>query len=294
MNSFEHPAMATHYHLNFIEDENVYADSMAKECFNRIDELETKLSRFIPDSDISRINAMKADQELMIDIETYECLKMAIEINQWTNGAFDIGVGEFMNIFRGYKEGILTLSEQKNALKQALEEKVAGSIYLDPEEHKIYCIKPGIKFDLGALGKGYAIDVICEMVKENKFRNFSISASDSTVSVHQDGKHDSAFNYKLTAEEDEVEVVLRGESVSASGTYWQGNHIFDPRTASNAVDLKFDRIWVCSDSAAMSDAFSTALFLMNEEEVETMVYSCDAIKWAAYSQKGKIIQLNKT
>jgi len=175
--------MATHYHLNLMEGENDYAEDMAMACFERIDELEGKLSRFIPDSDISRINNMKIDQELMIDIETYDCLKMAIEINQWTNGAFDIGIGEFMNIFRGYKEGVLTFSEQKDALRQALEEKVAGSIYLDPEEHKIYCIKPGIKFDLGALGKGYAIDVVAKMVMDNNFRNFSISASDSTILV---------------------------------------------------------------------------------------------------------------
>lgn len=293
MISFEHPAMATNYHLRFMEDDTSYAQSMARTCFERIDELEAKLSRFIPDSDISRINSLKAGQELMIDIETYDCLKMAIEINQWTNGAFDIGIGEFMNIFRGYKEGILNLSEQKNALKQALDEKAGGSIYLDPDKHKIYCINPGIKFDLGAVGKGYTVDIIAQILKDSGLNNFSISASDSTTLVFQSGKYDENFKYKLTAENDEVEVILRNESVSASGTYWQGNHIFDPRTGNNATDLKFSRMWVCSEAAAMSDAFSTALFLMNEAEVENMVYSCEAIKWAAYSQKGKIMLFNK-
>ncbi len=291
--SFEHPAMATQFHLHFLEDNREDLDAIAATCFERIDELEAKLSRFIPDSDISRINNLKAEQELRIDYETYHCLKTAIEINQWTNGAFDIGVGEFMNIFRGYKEGILNFSEHKNALKQAYAEKAEGSIYLDPDEHKIYCINPGIQFDLGALGKGYALDILSEMLKNDGFSDYSLSASDSTVLVFQSGKFDEQFNYKLTANDDEIEVSLRQESVSASGTYWQGNHIFDPRVGSNTTDLKFERIWVCSDEAALSDAFSTALFLMNEEEVENIVYSCDAINWAAYSQKGKIILLNK-
>ena len=284
--------MATEFHIQFMEEDDIN-HQVAIACFELIDELESKLSRFIPDSDISRINRLKLNEELLLDVETYDCLKMAIEVNQWTNGAFDIGVGEFMNIFRGYKEGVLNYSEHRNALSQALEEKQAGSIYLDPDEHKIYCVQPGIQLDLGAIGKGFALDYIAEMIQREGIKNFTLSASDSTILVFQDGKHQQESTYKLAANEEEIEVELQNESVSASGTYWQGNHIFDPRIADNTSDIRYDRMWVCCKKASLSDAFSTGMFLLNEDEVENIVYQSDAINWAAYSQNGKIVQITK-
>ena len=58
--------------------------------------------------------------------------------------------------------------------------------------------------------------------------------------------------------------------MSASGTFHQGNHIFDPRTGKNSGVSEFDRIWVASKKAAYSDAFATGFFLQSVKEIENI------------------------
>ncbi|MEO1053310.1 MAG: FAD:protein FMN transferase [Bacteroidota bacterium] len=285
--------MATQFVVQIDGVDEAYAENAAQQCFERIDELEAKLSRFIPDSDVSRINRMKEGDNLLLDYETYACLKQAIEISTWTGGAFDVGVAEWMNIFRGYKQGLLNISEYNNALKTAFEEKQQASIYVDPDENRIYCIKPGMKIDLGGIGKGFALDQLGILLSELGIENYALNSGDSTISVKGGPTDNTSWDFKIADGEAYQNLQLNDTAVSASGTYWQGNHIFDPRTGTNRKDVSFGRVWVCCHSAAYSDALSTALFLLNEEEVSQLSSDLEVISWVAYSTDEQLHILRK-
>ena len=76
--------------------------------------------------------------------------------------------------------------------------------------------------------------------------------------------------------------------VSASGIYFQGNHIFDPRTGSNNFIPAYDRVWVAASDASYSNAFSTAFFLLSIKEIEEIVNRNEKIIWMAYSKDGAL------
>lgn len=293
MQNFEHQAMATRFLLTIAGEESDYAESVAQRCFQRLDELEHILSRFVSGSDISRINKLKADAQLALDYESWEVIKQAIQVQQWTEGTFDIGVAEHMNIFRAAKEGILNEFEMANALEKAQEEKLKASLYVDPEKPYFYCIQPGMLFDLGGIGKGYALDQLAVLLQEMEIENYSISAGESTLLTQGSPENTERWNHTLASTEEQKNLLLRDIAVSASGTFHQGNHIFDPRIGKNVGVSEFDRIWVACKKAAYSDAFSTGLYLHPISEIEAIVENAQEINWVAYSKEGKLFFINR-
>lgn len=290
---FEHQAMATQFHIEIVGEERDIAENVANLCFNRIDELELILSRFVPDSDISHINRMQSGDEFMLEYETWEVLKKSVKIQQFTQGAFHIGIAEFMNIFRATKEGILSEFEMTNALKIAFKEMQSASVFIDPETPKIYCIHQGMKFDLGAIGKGFALDQIVVLLKEMEIYNYAINIGNSTVLVKGRSKEDKFWGFTLSSSQEEIPLELNDIAISASGSFYQGNHIFDPRTGLNSFEKQYDRVWVASKSAAVSDAYATACFLLEKPVLEEIVVNNPQVVWIAVSEKGKIEFIGK-
>jgi len=280
--------MATQFHIEIVGEEQEDAENVATLCFRRIDELESILSRFIPDSDISRINRMESGDELMLDHETWQVLKQSITIQQQTQGVFNIGIAEYMNIFRATKKGILSNFEMTNALKIAFEETQSASVYLDPKIPKIYCLQQGMKFDLGAIGKGFALDQLTILLDEMKINNYAINIGNSTVLVKGRSKEKDYWGFTLSSTKEEIPLTLNDVAISASGTFYQGNHIFDPRTGLNSFEKLYDRIWVASKSAAISDAYATACFLLDKTVLEEILQNNSEVEWIALSEKGKI------
>lgn len=288
---FEHQAMATQFSIQLMHHDKTIAAAVAEKCFERIDELELKLSRFIPDSDISRINKMESGTDMLLDMETYECLKAAIEVMQITGGIFDIGTAQMTDVFKGFKKGILNSIEYKNALEKVFEEKQKGSLFVDPENPKIYCIEEGIKIDLGGIGKGYALDQLNIILQDYGIDDFALNAGDSSILVKSNTDQKPYWEYTIANLEQEEKVQLKNTAVSASGFYWNDKHIFDPLTGRNDRTPEFERIWVSTPNAAYSDAFSTAFFLMNEREIEKIHGETSLINWIRYSKDGNIYQI---
>lgn len=289
----EHQAMATYFKLTIYYEEESYAQNAAQRTFQLIDELEDKLSRFRPDSDISRINKLKKDEQLPLDFETWEALKLAINCHIDSQGAFDIGVAEHMKIFRAGKQGILNEFETNKALEKAQAEKESASIYVDPEQPRVYCVNPGMYFDLGGIGKGFALDKVDELMQELEIKTYTLSAGDSTLFIKNDTNRKPFFTYPIASKLDREVLELSNLSVSASGTFHQGSHIFDPRTGRNDFKPTFERVWVAAKSATYSDAFSTACFILSLPEVENIVQTNEQIEWVAYAIDGKLTILKK-
>ena len=283
---FEHAAMATEFVLTIKNEEAEYADSICQQVFDLIDTLETKLSRFVPDSDIARINRMKAGDQLAVDYETWEVIKKGIDISALSYGAFDIGVAKHMDVFRATKERILTEFEMAKALDKVQVDKQNARLFVDPDNPMVYCVEPGLYFDLGGIGKGYALDQVEKLMLELEVNTYSLSAGESTILFRNDTTKLPYWTYPIATKTEQRRLQLSNVTVSASGTYFQGNHIFDPRTGDNDFVPNTERVWVAAKDSAYSDAFSTAFFLLSIEEIEEIVAENEKIIWMAYSKDG--------
>src|SRR5438067_2315962 len=94
---FSHHAMACDFEVILNRDDPVYARRAAYAAFGEIDRLEQELSRFIPTSDISRINAAPLHRATMVGPAAMECLHLARKFCDQTHGAFDVTIGDLLS-----------------------------------------------------------------------------------------------------------------------------------------------------------------------------------------------------
>ena len=80
MKRFSHEAMATTFEVMVVGDDEKYARQTAAVAFEEVNRLEAELSRFIPNSDVSRINNLPANRPLILGLDTFECLKLSCRI----------------------------------------------------------------------------------------------------------------------------------------------------------------------------------------------------------------------
>src|SRR5512144_1528798 len=90
---FSHEAMATVYEVYAVHADRQYAAPAAQASFELVDRLERELSRFLPNSDVTRINHLDAGESTRVSASTLECLLIARHMFGVTNGAFDVSIG---------------------------------------------------------------------------------------------------------------------------------------------------------------------------------------------------------
>ena len=256
---FSDHAMATSFEVIIWQDDidATYAAQAASAVFDEIHRLEAELSRFRPSSDIYRLGRLKAGETLRVGLAAWDCLSLAKAVNASTNGAFDITVGPLMSLFvddRGEPRAV-----SKSVLDEARQ--IIGSHLFElAEDDMTVTVKAAdMIFDLGAMGKGYALDQAADILAMHSVHNAVLNAGDSTVLAL--GAPPEKTDWVVTLGGGALSVPLSGRAVSGSGFDVKGAHIMNPREF---------RAFALAPTAALSDALSTAFMVMSEEEITTL------------------------
>lgn len=263
---FVHRAMATEFEVVIALDEGVdkgYAGQAAQAVFAEIDRLEDELSRFRPMSDISRINQLKAGERTPAGLATMDCLTLALAVQEATGGAFDVSVGPLMGIFRNGDGTPRT--PQPEELIEAKKRVGRGVFELD-DTGFVTSLADGLTLDLGAVGKGYALDQGAALLAAWGVPRALLNAGDSTLLGMQPPQGQSGWPVTVGNAVRRV-IHLNERAVSGSGFQVRGAHIMNPRTL-EPLPVKEERVWACAPTAALSDALSTAFAVMSEEEIK--------------------------
>ena len=80
LHRFSHQAMATVFEVFIFHEDRVYSQQAAMEAFRLADVLEIELSRFVPNGDIGRINALPPGESARVGIHAFACMKRGLEI----------------------------------------------------------------------------------------------------------------------------------------------------------------------------------------------------------------------
>jgi thiamine biosynthesis lipoprotein len=151
MKRFSHEAMATTFEVIVVQDDEKYARQTAAAAFEEVNRLEAELSRFIPNSDVSRINNLPANRPLILGLDTFECLKLSCRIYNETGGAFDVTIGPLLSCLRNVDGSPREPSEQE--LNDARQRTGTNLLKLNEDEHTIELLTAGVQVDLGGIGK---------------------------------------------------------------------------------------------------------------------------------------------
>ncbi len=251
--------------INHADADETYASQAAQAVFQEIARLEDELSRFRASSDIYRLGQLKAGESILVGMAAWDCLSLAKAMHAETQGAFDITIGPMMNLF------VTSSGEPRQVSKEVLEEarQIIGSqrFDLDEDTMRVTVHASGMIFDLGAMGKGYALDQASDMLQDWKINNFVLNAGDSTILAI--GAPSGKDAWSITLGGGETRTQLKNRAVSGSGFAVKGAHIMNPRLFA-PVPIKKRRTYALAPTAALSDALSTAFMVMEPEEIQTL------------------------
>jgi FAD:protein FMN transferase len=250
---FSHEAMNTTFHLRICEPEKAIAAGMAKECFDHLDFLETRLSRFIEDSDVSRINHLQAGETLYISESTHQCLLAGLDALSRTGGLFDITLGGRI--------------EHRKSGETGEPPALLGQLTIHPDLPAVTCESPGRQLDLGGIGKGFALDQLKQILLDWGAEGGLLAAGASSLLAFGP----EAWPVDLAGEKHTLRILLAGESLSASGTNIQGSHILHPGGDQAMPARPVQRLWIIARTAALAEIWSTSLMLIEPELIREFI-----------------------
>lgn len=245
-----------------------------------IDSLENDtLSWRIAESEIAQINAL-AGSENAVDLseKLKEDLITCLDVSEKSNGAFDITIGELAKLWNIDEWAAGRASEAQLPKQETVEAALLASGYekITLNDGKI-SFPENISLNLGAVGKGIACDEIAEYLTQKKASGAVICVGGSILTYGRkpDGTPWSVgiVNPKNTAEVLGI-LSLNGQwCVSTSGDYERYvmvdgvryHHILDPQTGYPA-DSGLSSVTILCKSGILSDALSTACFVLGKEE----------------------------
>lgn len=257
---FSHSAMGTTFELIFVEKNAEYAQQASQAVFHEIDRLEALFSRFDPCSEISQINRLNFGKTLPVCVDVYDCLTTAFLIHSQTNGAFDINFAS---------SNKADSKRQKNSIEM---KRTKHGFFVERSKNQLERTVGGLDFDLGGIGKGFALEKAMDILDDWSIENALIHGGTSTAlaigsALEKDQKKIGwpigvGGNWPVLKE---VRFFLNSRAMSGSGTEVKGGHIIDPKTGQKASGHL--GAWVSHRSASVADALSTAFLVMDPPEV---------------------------
>ena len=244
--------MATFFELRLVHEDAAYARQAAQAAFQVTARLDKLLNRYREDSEITHIRFLPPNEPLRLNIDTFHCLQISAQMQQITGGAFDPGMGREMDAWR-------------NNSKSTEESHDRGRLIINPQNFTV-CVSGGtVALDLGAIGKGFALDRMAEELQAWDITRALLVAGESSILALDVPEPDSA-GWEISLTTTNQKLLLKQGAIGTSGTSIKGAHILDPRTGKSASGIH--RAWALHPSAAIADALSTAWMLLDLDEIE--------------------------
>ena len=189
-------AMATRFEIVLHGDAPVSLRAAGEEAFDEIERIEARLSLYRPTSEIAHVNARAAREAVRVSPATFRLLEHATKLSAETGGAFDITIGPLMRCW-GFVDGAGRMPTPE-AVAEARERTGMRLVELDANGFTVHFAREGVMVDLGAIGKGYAVGVAAEVLREAGVTSALIHGG--TSSVYAIGRPPDAEAWKVAVE----------------------------------------------------------------------------------------------
>jgi len=260
---FAHQAMAAVFEIFVSHPDFTYASQAARAAFDELGRLEGELSRFIENSDVSRLNAAGSGELVILGLDAFECLRQCGLIYRETNGAFDVTIGPLVDLWRGNR----IPSEEE--ISASLRRIGFTHLHLDENRHAVRFDGESPIVDLGGFGKGYALDVMAALLQDWEVSAAFLHGGGSTALALDPPLGMPGWPVTISNPfppgQTLARLALRHRALSASGMR-KGRHIVDARTGRPVPPNR--AAWSCAANAAEADALSTAFMVMTLEDIE--------------------------
>jgi thiamine biosynthesis lipoprotein len=282
-------AMATRFEI-LVPFDTPGAHASGQAAFTLLDALEEQLTVYRDTSEVCRLNRLAPRRALRVEAGLFGLLALAARVTAETGGAFDASAGALVKAW-GFFRGPRRVPEE-GEIRTAMERVGMDKVVLDAARQTVRYRRAGLEINLGAIGKGYALDQMAELLRrEHKIPAALLHGGQSSVYAMGELPGGRGWPVDVRHPWDPqrrlARLWLRDRALGTSAATFQYlehagrklGHILDPRSGWPAAGMASAS--VLAPTAAEADALSTAFFVGG---VEVARYYC-----AAHAEIGAVL-----
>ncbi|WP_320127598.1 FAD:protein FMN transferase [uncultured Sphaerochaeta sp.] len=275
------------------------SDEAFKAGFDKIRDIEAKMSLHKATSELEAVNAKAGIGMQQVSADTYAVVEEALKIAKLSGGAFDPTIGPLVQAWDigGDNPRKPSQAEIDSLLPLIGYERVK----MDPVTHSIGLEAPHMVLDLGGIAKGYVADEVAKVLALYKVKSAIINLGGNVLTV---GKKPDGSPWKIGIQDPDLErggyvmiLSLVDQSLVTSGPYERFfkdvdgkiyHHILDTKTG-YPVDSDFTSVSIITEKSFLADALSTSVFALGYEKGMALVNSLPGVEAVFFTKEKQIL-----
>jgi len=264
--------MGTIVNITVIDKDLRQAEKSCELAFREMRRIEKMLSVNNESSEISRLNQSEDLKFFKANPELIFLLKESKKYSNLTQGAFNVCIGPLVELWKEKldKGEIPTCQE----IKKIMPSVDWRNVEIDDQRNLVIFKKKGMKVNLGAIAKGYAVDQAIKVFKKNGIKNCLVEAGGDLFAlgkgINRNGWRIGVKNPRKSGVILEFNCIDKG--VATSGDYERFkilnkeryHHLIDPRTGFPGNEVV--SVTITASDAIAADALSTAVFILGQKD----------------------------
>ncbi len=281
--------MGTTYSVKVVADSDLDTSAIASDIQAVLDRIESRMSTYRQDSELSLFNHSAPDRWFPVSAETAAVVALGLEISQQTQGSFDMTVGPLVNLW-GF-------GPDKHISKAPDEQQITDLMRRIGYQH--ISVRPSLKavagaetdaaapptpalfkrtdsyLDLSAIAKGYAVDQIAEQLS-SRFDAFLVEVGGE---LRARGEKPGQQQWRIAVESPQsgaraIQRVIHVKdiAIATSGDYRnyfeqdgvRYSHTIDPNSG-RPITHRLASVTIIDPSCARADAMATAMMVLGGE-----------------------------
>lgn len=173
---YAQPEMGVPFRIVLYAASEPAAAAAARAAFRRVKELNAIMSDYEPDSELNRLSRTAGSgQAIPVSPDLWKVLELSQRIAQQSDGAFDITIGPCVSLWRQTRRTGRWPAPEK--LAEARGQVGFTNLVLDARNRTALLRVPGMRLDLGGIGKGYAADAALKVLRDSGHPRALVAAS---------------------------------------------------------------------------------------------------------------------
>ena len=286
--------MGTLVSITTVAPSQEIAQASIEAGFREIKRLEQLFSTWIPTSELSQVNAAAGREPVVVGPETLELVSRSLEMARLTEGGFNIAVGPAVEAWSVTERERIPTREELQSLRLLVDWTM---INIDSQARTIFLPKPGMRIDVGGIGKGYAADRVVDVMRKMGAKGGVVALS-GDIKAFGDLPGMQGFPVGIRHPRQEGALIatvdLKNEAISTAGDYERYferegvryHHILDPKSLQPARQCQ--SVTVIAAEGTVADGLDTGIFVLGPEKGMALVEQLPDVEAIIIDDLGRI------
>lgn len=270
--------MGTTFDVQIVSDKGgVDTDVLKDEIQATLNTIESSMSTYLPDSELSRFNALTTSDWFAVSAEFCAVIEDAKALSRLSAGAFDVTIGPLVNLWGFGPDGSISAPPVAERIAELMRAVGNDKLHVDCSRPAVRKDDDRLQVDLSAYAKGYGVDQVAGVLDSHGIANYLVEIGGE---VRARGSNGRGVSWSIGIEAPQrgsrsvARIVrLHDAAMATSGdyrTYFESagsfySHTIDPRTG-YPVSHNAAAVTVVADTTAFADGMATALLVLGPDE----------------------------